>query len=153
RLAATDDAVRPPLLVADRRRLVLGCRVHGALPIETASDCPGQEALDKASYVGFYSHCRAGALVPRQLPKNHTASPRGGPFWADTHAFRGIFLCELIGESGRSRACFLEGSTSASGRAIWPNAGSIAAGRCRSALSLFCSGSWLCENAEAGSLT
>src|SRR5215471_15574867 len=78
-------------------------------PLETASDCPGQEALDKASYVGLYSPCRAGALAPRQFPKNHTAGPRHGPFWADTHAVRGIFLRELIGESGRSSACFLEG--------------------------------------------
>src|SRR5262245_64278099 len=50
-------------------------------PLETALDCPGQEALDKASYVGLYRPCRAGALAPRQLLKNHTASPREGPFW------------------------------------------------------------------------
>src|SRR5215467_6812850 len=32
RLAAPDDAHRPPLLGADRRRLGLGCRIHVALP-------------------------------------------------------------------------------------------------------------------------
>src|SRR4029450_8550670 len=43
-------------------------------PLETASDCPGQKAVDKASHVGLYWPCRAGALAPRQLLKNHTAS-------------------------------------------------------------------------------
>src|SRR6516225_1315203 len=60
-------------------------------PLETASDCPGQEALDKASYVGLSWPCRAGALAPRQLPKNHTASPREGPLWPATHVVRGTF--------------------------------------------------------------
>src|SRR5262245_17809729 len=72
-------------------------------PLETASDCPGQEALDKASYVGLYRPCRAGALAPRQLLKNHTASPREGPSWADKARGSKNLLRELIGESGRSR--------------------------------------------------
>src|SRR5215471_5353852 len=64
-------------------------------PLETASDCPGAGALDKASYVGLYWPCRAGALAPRQLLKNHTASPREGPFRADTRGSRKI-LRELL---------------------------------------------------------
>src|SRR5262249_24473555 len=47
RLAATDDAGRPPLLVADRRRLVLGCRGHGAPPLRRRQMARGRRRLTK----------------------------------------------------------------------------------------------------------
>src|SRR5262245_57834346 len=68
---------------------------------------PGQEALDKASYVGLYRTCRAGALAPRQLLKNHTASPREGPFWAGVWPKPCLLLpsCAPRNPSPRRRCC------------------------------------------------
>src|SRR5262249_48584207 len=69
-------------------------------PLETASDCLGQEALDKASYVGLYWPCRAGALAPRQLLKDHTASSREGPL----HRVAGhVLVLGVEGRCARSR--------------------------------------------------
>src|SRR5262245_15770085 len=62
-------------------------------PLETASDCPGQEVLDKASYVGLYRPCLASALAPRQLLKNTSpalAKVHSGPTFAEP-------LRELLG--------------------------------------------------------
>src|SRR5262245_53678568 len=77
-----------------------------ALPLRRRSDCPGEEALDKASYVGLHWPCRAGALAPRQFLKNHTTSPsRMSTLGRHARGSRNLLLV-LIGESGRRRACF-----------------------------------------------
>src|SRR5262249_30053345 len=91
RLAATDDAVRPPLLVPDRRRLVLRCRVHGALSLRRRQIARGRRRLTKQVMLvctGFVAQAR---LRLDSFRKINTASPREGPFCADTHAVRGTF--------------------------------------------------------------
>src|SRR5262249_22476567 len=84
RLAATDDAVRPPLLVADRRRLVLGCRVHCALPLRRRQIARGRRRLTKQVrlvWMGLVAQARSRLdsfrkITPPTLAKVHSAPTR-----------------------------------------------------------------------------
>jgi hypothetical protein len=72
RVAVPDDAVRPPLPVANRRRLVLGCRVHGVLPLRRRQIARGRTRLTKQAMlvrIGLVAQARSRL---DSFGKNHT---------------------------------------------------------------------------------